>query len=516
MVFSRAEDKRFFFLKRLPDVEPYDSVGGACAFLPLRLLCRSGNAVLFRTNDSVPGFRLFFGTSRSCFGGVGGFCAHKFFLGPWAGLSACVVLFLIPGPLQLWAANHWLSYHWQQQISPGASYGIAVMALAWLFMFVGCHHRSLTWILVSYAVFSVVPHYKAHIFLANVFPMGIYPALLFNKYSKYMRCIRLFSFLALLAFGMKMSEKIAMIPLVRLDGSALQQYFAFVLAGIENNFLHNFLFSKIDSIASMSNPYFTAAFMAAVLFLSTFGTAGILCFSLMWLIRKETDKSVLYFPVIIIANYLVMSLGLAFDAHGTAMRDELLHRPFVWACFVVIVWTGGAVFLFIRDWLARSGKARGIIMGAICLCFLFPAYLGREVQRGPLWGRPFINHVVPVGLVHACDFIRTHSRHDDIIQDSYGENKKAIAEALSERQGYVVKYFIGPYELASEHSSRLSEIAYVKQETVPEVVVDFFIKRHIRWFLSNPEEELPWAKALSKYCVYESRGYRVYDFQNSA
>ena len=181
------------------------------------------------------------------------------------------------------------------------------MALAWLFMFVGCHHRSLTWILVSYAVFSVVPHYKAHIFLANVFPMGIYPALFFNKYSKYMRCIRLFSFLALLAFGMKMSEKIAMIPLVRLDGSALQQYFAFVLAGIENNFLHNFLFSKIDSIASMSNPYFTAAFMAAVLFLSTFGTAGILCFSLMWLIRKETDKSVLYFPVIIIANYLVMS-----------------------------------------------------------------------------------------------------------------------------------------------------------------------------------------------------------------
>ncbi len=50
--------------------------------------------------------------------GLAAFVLISFFWGPWAGLSACVVLFLIPDPLQLWAANHWLSYHWQQQISP--------------------------------------------------------------------------------------------------------------------------------------------------------------------------------------------------------------------------------------------------------------------------------------------------------------------------------------------------------------------------------------------------------------
>lgn len=456
--------------------------------------------------------------------GLSAFVLIRSFWGPWAGFSACVALLLIPDPSQMGIDNHFLSYHWLQQVGPGLLYGVALMAIAWLFMFEGCKRGSFFWISISYAIFLVVANYKAHIVLANVFPMGVYPAIFFNKYSKSIRCIWFFAFLGLLMFMMKISELITIAPMMKLDGSALRHYTASIVATFDNNVLKAFFASKVATPFLMLNQCLTVALMGGMLFLGTFGAMGLLYFAMLWLFRKKMSNGVLLFPAIVIVNYLLMSLGLAYDSHGIGSPEEFLHRPFVWAYFVVTAWVGGMIYLRYRNILNRSGEAREVILAAVFLSLLFPLFLGREVQQGPSWGKACVNQAVPTGLVKACDFIRTHSERSDIVQDSQNDNNafvtvfyRTIVTALSERQGYVIDSF-WPLrgKLLAEQKGRLNEMAFVKKTTDPEAVVDFFVKRHIKWYLSHPYDDIAWDKDLLGRCVYESHGYRVYFFKDSA
>ena len=57
--------------------------------------------------------------------------------------------------------------------------------------------------------------------------------------------------------------------------------------------------------------------------------------------------------------YLIMSLGLAYDKNQVGTPDELLHRPFVWAYFVVCSWVAGAIYMwkfgnYVPRWLTLS------------------------------------------------------------------------------------------------------------------------------------------------------------------
>src|SRR5262249_51110660 len=137
--------------------------------------------------------------------------------------------------------------------------------------------------------------------------------------------------------------------------------------------------------------------------------------------------AVTLFPLVVIANYLVMSLGLAPDRNSVTQTDELLHRPLVWAYFVVAVWVGGACYeVAIKPWFERSHFARTIVLTLLSGLLIVPFFLGKEVQVGPDWGKPLTNTSMPVGLYRCALFLREQSQRRDLIQDSGRDPDKAL------------------------------------------------------------------------------------------
>ena len=447
--------------------------------------------------------------------GLAAFVLIRSWGGAWAGFSACVLLFLVPDPAQMVTGNHFFSYQWMQQISPTGLYGVALMALAWLFMFEACKRGSFLWIAISCALFLTVVNYKAHIFLANVLPMGVYPALFFGKYSKSARWVFVFFVFCVLLCLMKISEWIPVVPLVRLDGSLFYYHAAAVVSKFENPFWKDLFSAQIVTPFAWLDPWLAGMRIVEMIFFCTFGAMGFLSFVMLWFCRKKINPGILFFGVLVILNYLLMSLGLAYDVHRIAGGNELLHRPFVWAYFVVTSWVGGMIWVQFRDVLGRHGKMRQVILGISFLALFFPFYFGRNVMRGPSDMKILTNHYVSKGLVKACDFIRTQSGKKDIVQDSQND-KKAIVTALSERPSYVIDYYFRALSaMRTTIWGRSAEIEVLKELTDPQEITDFFVQRHIRWFILHPGDATAWGKDLLERCVYESQGYRVYFFKDA-
>ena len=446
--------------------------------------------------------------------GLAAFVLIKSFWGPWAGFAACVALFLIPDPPQMGLNNHWLSYHWLQQIAATGLYGVALMSIAWIFMFDGCRNGRLSSVFMGFVLAFLSLNFKFHIFFANAFIIWMYPTLFFNKYSHTIKMIWFVFSISSYIIIVKLSQQITSIPLIRLDGSAAAKYTSFVISQFDSICLVEFFSAKISTIFPMLNDILWCCFMGFMMFINTFGIFGLLYFILLWLLRKTVDRNILMFPLIIIITYLVMSIGLAYDTHGVAMSEELLHRPFVWAYFIVTAWVGGAVYFYFHNKQIQINRMQIACIFIIILgLFLIPIKLGSDVQLGPKWGKEHINTAVPTGLAKSSEFIRKQSGKDDIIQDSQNDTK-GIVTALSERQSYVMHYFT-QRNLLPEQQSRMESLSNVKKMTNMADIKEYFTKENIRWYVLHPEDTVSWPKDLLQKYVFESHGYKVYSLQDS-
>ena len=130
------------------------------------------------------------------FTGLGAYVMVASFWGTWSGLAACAALLLLPDGAQQGMGNSFLSYHWLAQISPGATFGLSVVALAWLFVLRGCTRGSLFQIGVGWVFGGMVVVYKAQFFVA------IAPVLLLLPPLFLRRRLRLYHRLAWLAAAM--------------------------------------------------------------------------------------------------------------------------------------------------------------------------------------------------------------------------------------------------------------------------------------------------------------------------
>src|SRR5205814_5105006 len=76
------------------------------------------------------------------FTGLWAYALFGSFWGRWPGLAAAAALLLLPDGAQQGMQNTFMPYHWLTQISPSASYGLALLAVAWLFVLLGCTQGS--------------------------------------------------------------------------------------------------------------------------------------------------------------------------------------------------------------------------------------------------------------------------------------------------------------------------------------------------------------------------------------
>ena len=90
------------------------------------------------------------------FTGLAAYALIGSFWGRWPGLTAAAALMLLPDGAQQGMQNAFMSYHWLTQISPSASYGLALLALAWLFALLGCERGSRSQLVAGWLISGIV------------------------------------------------------------------------------------------------------------------------------------------------------------------------------------------------------------------------------------------------------------------------------------------------------------------------------------------------------------------------
>ncbi|MFF2911604.1 hypothetical protein [Paenibacillus sp. NPDC057934] len=440
--------------------------------------------------------------------GMAAYALITSFWGRWAGIAAVIGILLIPDTAEIGFHNAWLSYHWLQQIAPGGLYGVSLMALAWTFMLHGCKEGRKSLVIISYVLTLLCVIYKFHIFFANAFVIWIFPALFFSNLSVRIRI--LWSSLSIIIYFLvvNFTQQIKTIPLMHYDGSAAKEYSQITIDQFEHLWMKKLFITSITPGHSLVDSAYWYSLMALMLFIGTLGVLGVLYFVIAAAVRKTTSPSLLLLPLLVISNYVVTSLSIAYDAHHIGNPEELMHRPLVWAYYLVCIWVFGSIGHWCQKHLNIYKFPKYALAVLLLILLIVPWRLGKDVQNGPAWGKAYTNTTYPNGLIEALQYVREHGKKGAVIQDSHYD-PQLIVSALSEQQIFVSLYknVDSPVQ-----SSRVEELNNVKKMTDSEAIISYFKNNEIRWFLAYPDDPMNWPLRMANQLVYQQNGYKVYTF----
>ena len=431
--------------------------------------------------------------------------------GGWPGLAAAVAVVLLPDAYQQGFANRYLSYNFLAQINLGLLYGIACASIAWMFILDGIRRAKAVPILVGHLFLAVCLLYKAHIFVANAFLIMIYPCLFFPGIRPRWRLIVGLAITALFVSVITFSQTIDRVPTLRLDGSGIGQYIVTLLKDFDAGMFKTF-FTQVFKQGQHSKPV-EGMYVAAMLLLSTFGLWILATPLLAVATKRRTTGAVFFFPFLIIANYLFMTIGLALDTRGVGTPDELLNRPLVWAYFVVAAWTAGATyFLAAGNHPPQSKKAQAGVVSLLLVAFAGVFFLSSSLQTLPTrqgFGRYEEFNSVPLCLVKASEYIMQNSLLGDVIQDSEND-PRFVVTALTERQLFAGKTTFGGE--AKKHQERLNGLAQFLEMRDSKALLAYAAAHKISWYLLHPRAQVSWPETFLQKAVYTCEGFRVYRF----
>ena len=439
---------------------------------------------------------------------LGAYSLIKSFWGPVSGLIAATALLLLPDAAQQGFSNYFLSYHWFIPTAPASAYGITVISIAWIFLFRGCKASAINLIIIGYFIALSGVLYKAQFFLANSFLILIFPCLFMKNIVLKKRFIWLIASVSIYFLAVNISRNFENLPYLNLKCANMIKYLQAVISSIENIQIR-------DMISGLLEPHVTIKAIllgSAILLTFTFGFFLISTFIAFILLRKKIEYPVFFFPVLIIINYLVMSLGLSYDRRGIWVAEANLHNPFVWAYYVLVIWSfGGLAFIFFKNGLPKSLYFRSVIV-AVFACLLFSEYISsRNIIQGPSWGAQYVNFKAPADLVRVCSFIRDNSNKSDVVQDSKNDPDMLIT-GISERQGYAVNAYSKELQINPVLKSRLDMLENFKMLKLSDAVIDFAKTNRIKWFILRPDDNVLWPQSFVNKPFYQSGSFRLYKF----
>jgi hypothetical protein len=432
--------------------------------------------------------------------------------GRWPGLCACAALLLLPDGAQQGMHNPFMSYHWLTQISPSATYGLALLAVAWLFVLVGCTEGRRLQLLAGWLLGGILLAYKAHFFIASALLLLLLPPLFFRDSLGLFRRLLwerlLWAGLALGLYGMALwlVQKVPGVPPIRFDGSGLGEILGLVKGFTQAGALRDFLAERIGR----DSPWFANVFLGGpFVLLAALGLFLPLLPLLVIPHSRRTPPLITLFPLLIIANFVAMFMGLALD-FTRSTPDELSHRPVVIMYFAVATWAGGAAGLWAVELLRRHRVARLAAIGLAVVLMVVPAWFGRGVQR--MWKMRMFSPVeVPLGLYRAAQYIREHGSARDVIQDSMFDRVYAVA-ALSERRAYVSRTMTRMSYNNDKVEARVDAIDQWKELRDPAAILATAREMGIRWFLLQAGDRVAWPEEIAGHPAFELDGWRLYRF----
>ena len=441
------------------------------------------------------------------FTGLGAYAFFGSLWGAWPGLAAAAALMLLPDGAQQGMQNPFMSYHWLTQISPSATYGLALIAVSWLFVIRGCTHGSRLQVIAGWLVSGILVFYKLHFFIASALLLLLIPPLFFfGHLGLRKRALWAVSasvvYIATLVYG----QKVPGVPPIRFDGSSVGEILRLVQSFAKPGALRDYLAHHMGAqFPWTSNLLFGIPFIL----LETLGLCVPLLVILVIRLRRRTPLLHVLFPLLLIANFLAMFFGLALD-FSRSTPDELSHRPVMLMYFFVVAWIGGALGMTLIESRRLSRMARPAIIGLALLLMGVPAVLGSGVQR--MWAMPRISPVrLPIGLVRAAQYIHDHGSTDDVFQDSQFDRTYTVA-AWSERRAFASRTMTRmPFrsEMVEQRAVAIDRFMGIRQ---PKLVAATARALGFRWFLLEPGDRVDWPMEIANNPAFEMGPFRLYEF----
>jgi hypothetical protein len=441
------------------------------------------------------------------FTGLAAYALFGSFWGRWPGLAAAAALLLLPDGAQQGLQNTFMSYHWLTQISPSASYGLALLGLAWLFVLLACQRGSPAQLCTGWVIAGILALYKLHFVIASGLLLLLVPALFFRgsqgvgKRALWAACA-----VAAYATATVILQRVPGVPTIRFDGSSVREIFRLITSFAPRGGLRSFLDAHLGTDHSLVS---NLAVGVPYVLLSSLGVFAPLLLVLAFRLRKQTSPALVTFPLLILANFLAMFLGLALDLRSST-PDELSHRPIMIVYFVVVAWVGGGAGLWLLESRRVGRGARLALLGAAMLLLLVPGIFGAGVQRQ--WAMPMFSPVrVPLGLVRAAEYMREHGDRGDVFQDSQFDRTCAVA-ALAERSPYASRSLtIISYneDLLRQRIAVVETLMDLRDAAAVAATVRLI---GLRWFLLDPGDQIAWPSEIAQRPAFELGGYRLYRF----
>jgi len=480
----------------------------ASYFTPAAVVALTGANAL----EVFTGFQLPFGVLLT---GLAAFAFAASLWGLWPGIAAACAIILLPDAYQQGFGNRYLSYNFVQQVNLAGLYGVSCAAAAWIFILNGCKAGRYGSVIIGYALILLTVAYKSPIFIANAFLAMIYPCLFFKRLRPSRRWLGATAFVLVFGVVVWLSQKVEGAPTLHPDFSfqSAAEYARIVLKGYDSGFFK----SLFGSLILPHRPRVIGGLSTAgMILLSSFGVWSV-AFGVMFLcLRKRIEPAILFFPLFLIVNYLIMALGLSLNAGSLGTRDILQFEPVVWAYFGLVSWTAGAAYaLAFGDALPRRRGTRIFVVVLALSSFMIPWRFGHDLQTIPAWrGSAGLDKFAsfpsfPSCLVRAAKYIGHHSQTGDVIQDSEND-AHMLVEALAERQEFAEDWIVE--ERSKRLKERIDDLTSFKATTSEAGVLAFASTNKIAWYLLRPETKVSWPKSLREKTVFDCDGYRVYRF----
>ena len=426
--------------------------------------------------------------------------------GRWPALAGGLGLLMLPDAVQQGSGNPFLGYQWMLQSAPACGYGLACAAVAFALLHEACRTGRYLPVAFAYLIAGFALVHKAQIFFAIAYPAFVFPALFFPGWSLKRRALSLLLLTGIFALVIAVSQAIPGVPLIRFDGSGLMRYSRLVLNNQLDGVLQQ-IFSGLFAASAGNWPYRAAAFILLLL-IDTFGLYSVLFLVQLKQLRRTVDGRVWLFPLLVGGLYLLMATCLALDDRRVGTSEELLHRPFVWAYYVVALWGGAVTYRHYWGDAPPSGRPARWALGVTALLLLFvPARFGAGIQTLANWG--FGHQRLPAGQVAAAEFIRANSPRTDVVQDAQIATGM-ILSALSERQAFA-SGTNGAREPAGL-PERMRALEKLAQNRDGSRVEAFMRENGIRWYVVNPGNRILWTDTIGRPPAFQCNGYRVYRF----
>jgi hypothetical protein len=457
--------------------------------------------------DTVVGFWAPFGSFLT---GLASYALGRVIWSQGAGLAALVATFLIPDAAMLNVAHPYYGYFWLQHIAPGGLYGVAIAGTALILIIQGMREGRRIWIASGVVVGAVVAFFKVHIFAA-AFPLLFSFAILAWPPRKRLQWLVLGCCVAAGVALLTLANHFHVGPNVHFDFSSGAWYWK-SLANMASG-------TRVESwyqVFSTGHPFPSHLAQAiGLLLVDALGIFAVVA-PLVWLLTVwsktwQVSESISVVAVVIL---LLMTFGLSGNVI-LGHPEELIHRPFVWAYWLVGSLTGGCLFS-IAVGRRQQPPTWAVAVGILALTVV-PVWYGSGLERRKWSGAGSHSGLrVDRGLVDCAHYIRGQPPTNAVAQDSRLD-EFSILGGLGERPSFAArpKFFMriskafreSPYQEQLQRLQNLQQAANIPdlQRSVRET--------GIRWYVVHPGDSYPWPTEFRDRPVFESNGYKVYDMQ---